>query len=65
VSNFRKSNQNDEYLEYVKDDSNENFKKYNSNCNYHIIILGSVECKLYMLKKDFLEIEKDNCVFMM
>ena len=53
----------DEYLEYVKDDSNENFEKYNSNCNYHIIILGSVECKLYMLKKDFLEIEKDNCVF--
>ena len=47
----------DEYLEYVKDNSNENFEKYNSNCNYHIIILGSVECKLYMLKKDFLEIE--------
>ena len=54
----------DEYLEYVKDDSNENFEKYNSNCNYHIIILGSVECKLYMLKKDFLEIKKDNYVFM-
>jgi hypothetical protein len=54
----------DEYLEYVKDDSNENFEKYNRNfCDYPIFILCSVKCKLYMLKKDFLEIEKDTCVF--
>lgn len=60
-----------EYLEYVKDDNDENFKKYNKDlCSwakwadkYPIPIENSVECKLCMLKKDFLEIEKDTCVF--
>ena len=48
----------DEFLEYVKDDNNENFKKYNRILNF-----ARVECKLCLLKKDFLEIEKDTCVF--
>jgi len=54
-----------EYLEFVKDDSNENFKKYNvrnwrdyPNRNQYC-----VKCRLCILKKEVLGIEKDTCVF--
>lgn len=53
-----------EYLEFVKDDSNENFKKY--NCHYRDYpnsSPNSVKCRLCILKKEALGIEKDTCVF--
>jgi len=53
-----------EYLEFVKDDSNKNFKKY--NCHYRDYpnrIPNSVKCRLCILKKEALGIEKDTCVF--
>lgn len=53
-----------EYFEFVKDDSNENFKKY--NCHYRDYpnrINDSVKCRLCILKKEALGIEKDTCVF--
>lgn len=49
-----------QYLELVKDDSNEKFKKYNcGDRDYQY----NVRCRLYTVKKDFLEIEKNTCVF--
>lgn len=54
-----------EYLEFVKDDSNEKFKK-KYNCHYRDYpnrINNSVKCRLFILKKEVLGIKKDTCVF--
>jgi hypothetical protein len=53
-----------EYLEFVKDESNENFKKYNDHRrDYPNRSQYCVKCRLCILKKDVLGIEKDTCVF--
>jgi hypothetical protein len=55
-----------EYLEFVKDDNNENFKKYNvRHLRDYPNRIGNnyVKCRLCILKKEVLGIEKDTCVF--
>jgi len=53
-----------EYLELVKDDSNEKFKKYNvHNRDYPNRSDKCIKCRLCILKKEVLGIEKDTCVF--
>jgi hypothetical protein len=54
-----------EYFEFVKDDSNEKFKKYNVRHwrDYPNISWNCAKCRLCILKKEILGIEKDTCVF--
>jgi hypothetical protein len=53
-----------EYLDFVKDDSNENFKKYNvHHRDYPNRRENCVKCRLCILKKEVFGIEKDTCVF--